>query len=267
MASPLGTIYSRADALKRQLYDMLTNPRDAAAMLGGRIVESGQQAQALQEQTFADPNRPFRVTDPQAMARLTDMLMAGPMGFAPGGMIKPEIAAKVLPQTKIVDEAGNPQLMYHGTREDFEEFSPGSRGAIFATPENEEFLQPYLGRFFNTKTGNFEFASGANVRPVYINAKNPFDYENPSHVDKLMKVLGKSDPEFFAETTVGRQLKRRLEQGNWEEIETRDVQKAIKKLGFDGFYVNEGNVKNIAVFDPKQIRSATSDPQMSSLLD
>ena len=86
MASPLGTAFSRVDALKRQLYDMITNPRDAAAMLGGRIVESGQQAQALQEQTFGDPNRPFRVTDPQAMARLTDMLMAGPMGFAPAGI-------------------------------------------------------------------------------------------------------------------------------------------------------------------------------------
>jgi disulfide oxidoreductase YuzD len=85
--TPLGTAFSRVDALKRQLYDMLTNPRDAAAMLGGRIVESGQQAQALQEQTFGDPNRPFRVTDPQAMARLTDMLMAGPMGFAPAGTI------------------------------------------------------------------------------------------------------------------------------------------------------------------------------------
>lgn len=86
MDSPLGTAFSRVDALKRQLYDMLTNPRDAAAMLGGRIVESGQQAQALQEQTFGDPNRPFRVTDPQAMARLTDMLMQGPMGFAPAGI-------------------------------------------------------------------------------------------------------------------------------------------------------------------------------------
>jgi hypothetical protein len=86
MDSPLGTAFSRVDALKRQLYDMLTNPRDAAAMLGGRIVESGQQAQALQEQTFGDPNRPFRVTDPQAMAKLTDMLMAGPMGFAPAGI-------------------------------------------------------------------------------------------------------------------------------------------------------------------------------------
>jgi hypothetical protein len=85
--TPLGTAFSRVDALKRQLYDMLTNPRDAAAMLGGRIVESGQQAQALQEQTFGDPNRPFRVTDPQAMAKLTDMLMAGPMGFAPAGTV------------------------------------------------------------------------------------------------------------------------------------------------------------------------------------
>jgi hypothetical protein len=84
---------------------MLTNPRDAAAMLGGRIVESGQQAQALQEQTFADPNRPFRVTDPQAMARLTDMLMAGPMGFAPAGI-----------------------TAYHGSPYLFRQFDPTKKG-------------------------------------------------------------------------------------------------------------------------------------------
>jgi hypothetical protein len=190
------------------------------------------------------------------------MLMAGPMGFAPAGMIKPEIAAKVLPQTKIVDEAGNPQLMYHGTPKTFEDFQSGDRGAVFASPD-PRFASEYAGAEYTIDA----LGGSPNVRPVYINAKNPFDYENPSHIDKLMKVLGKSDPEFFAETTVGRQLKRRLEQGNWEEIETRDVQKAIKKLGFDGFYVNEGNVKNIAVFDPKQIRSATSDPQMTGLLD
>lgn len=105
MASPLGTAFSRVDALKRQLYDMITNPRDAAAMLGGRIVESGQQAQALQEQTFGDPNRPFRVTDPQAMARLTDMLMAGPMGFAPAGI-----------------------TAYHGSPHLFRQFDPSKVG-------------------------------------------------------------------------------------------------------------------------------------------
>ena len=99
--TPLGTAFSRVDALKRQLYDMLTNPRDAAAMLGGRIVESGQQAQALQEQTFGDPNRPFRVTDPQAMARLTDMLMAGPMGFAPAGIVAPSVVRQFKMQTTL----------------------------------------------------------------------------------------------------------------------------------------------------------------------
>jgi hypothetical protein len=59
------------------------------------------------------------------MARLTDMLMAGPMGFAPAGMIKPEIAARVLPETKIaalLDEpsqtvAANP--LYQLTKEEF----------------------------------------------------------------------------------------------------------------------------------------------------
>jgi hypothetical protein len=121
--TPLGTAFSRVDALKRQLYDMLTNPRDAAAMLGGRIVESGQQAQALQEQTFGDPNRPFRVTDPQAMAKLTDMLMQGPMGFAPAGVIQ---------------KSPKPFTVAHGTKEPFTEFKSGmGRTAkdIYTVPE------------------------------------------------------------------------------------------------------------------------------------
>jgi len=261
MASPLGYVYSRADALKRQLYDMITNPRDYASMLGGRIVEGGQEREALMNQAFADPSNPLKITNEKALAALTDKIMQGEMGMAQLGMVRPVQAAKVLTETKAVDEAGNPKLMYHGTPESFQDFEPGRLGAIFASPD-PKFASKYAGQEYTTEV----MGKAPNVRPVYVDSKNPFDYENPDHVDKVMKVLGESDPEFFAGTTVGRQLKRRLEQGVWEEIEAKDVQNAIKKLGFDGFYVNEGNVKNIAVFDPTQIKSAISDPSFEGLL-
>ncbi len=88
MANPLGTVFSRADALKRQLYDMLTNPRDYASMVGGRIQEASNAAEALQAQAFANPERPLQITNPAALNQLTQMIMSGPMGFAPVGMTK-----------------------------------------------------------------------------------------------------------------------------------------------------------------------------------
>jgi hypothetical protein len=60
--------------------------RDRALAAGERIGQSGQEAIALQNQIFGDPNRPLRVTDERALARLTDMIMGGPLGFAPAGI-------------------------------------------------------------------------------------------------------------------------------------------------------------------------------------
>lgn len=167
--------------------------------------------------------------------------------------------------SKVVDDQGKPLVMYHGTAASFDEFGKSFRGAIFVTPD-KKFADIYAGT-----SETIEKGFSPNVMPLYVKASNPFDYENPSHVDKVMKVLGESDPEFFVGTTVGRQLKRRLEQGIWEEIETKDVQNAIKKLGFDAFYVNEGDVKNLGVFDPTQIKSAignvgTFDPKNPSII-
>ena len=82
----LGTIFSRADALKRQLYDMIRNPSDYASMVGGRTQENMAAAQALQNEAFADPQNPLRITNPQALSQLTQMITSGPMGFAPAGI-------------------------------------------------------------------------------------------------------------------------------------------------------------------------------------
>jgi len=58
--------------------------------------------------------------------------------------------------------------------------------------------------------------------------------------------------------------------GKWDKIEDRDVQKAIKALKYDSFYIQEGGIKNLAVYDPKQLKSATGnitfDPSNPSVL-
>jgi len=104
--------------------------------------------------------------------------------------------------------------------------------------------------------------TGPNILPVYVNVKKPFDYENSAHVNQVMRALSKDDPDFYAGTTRGRNLKRALQSGSWDDIENTDVQQVIKDLGFDGFFVKEQGVKNLGVFDPKQIKSATSDPDI-----
>jgi hypothetical protein len=63
--------------------------RDRAAATGQRFVESAREARALQDQAFGDPTNPLRITDERALARLTNMIMGGPLGFAPVGMTKP----------------------------------------------------------------------------------------------------------------------------------------------------------------------------------
>jgi hypothetical protein len=172
-------------------------------------------------------------------------------------MFKPEQVKSVLPETKIVDESGNPKLMYHGTREDFEQFDPGTRGAVFASPD-PKFTNVYAGEDMD------RYLSGGNVRPVFVNAKNPFDYDNPDHVQAVVQYIKKNDPD-FADIADG--VGEKVRTGVYSQIERPLVQNAIRQLGFDGFFVQERGIKNIAVFEPEQIKSAVSDPAFTGLLE
>lgn len=90
--------------------------------------------------------------------------------------------------------------------------------------------------------------SGMNVMPVHVQARNPFDYENPEHVDAVREQVKKMGDEGFS--------KEYMSSGRWNAIEDEAVQEAIKDLGFDAFYVNEGGTKNLGVYDPNRIKSA-----------
>ncbi len=167
--------------------------------------------------------------------------------------------------SKVVDDKGQPLVMYHGTKHQFEQFDPnvGYQGAMFFSPKRE-FAEKYMG--------------GMDVKEpiaVYISAKNPFDFDNSKHREMVIKLaidktpLYKSAPD---QEGMFRKLDEALKDknANWATIEDKPFQEAIKQLGFDSFYVREGGVKNIAVYDPTQIKSVfnkgTFDPKDPRIL-
>jgi hypothetical protein len=74
-------------------------------MVGGRTQENMAAAQALQNEAFADPQNPLRITNPQALSQLTQMITSGPMGFAPAGIVSPVVARSLQMQTTLPNDS------------------------------------------------------------------------------------------------------------------------------------------------------------------
>ena len=97
--------------------------------------------------------------------------------------------------------------------------------------------------------------SNANLVPVYVNAQNPFDYENNDDVKRVIKRVKEISPvELDSGDIEG------LRKGDWVTIEglgeASPILDAIKSLGYDSMYIEESGIKNLAVFNPNQIKSA-----------
>ena len=180
---------------------------------------------------------------------------------------------------------GSPKVMYHGTAQDVESFRPKQANAIFLTDDprfaesfsdsSENFMvQEVLNSLSSEerqqitkqaekiakKKGTFagdeirgvlmeRLPSRANIVPVYVSAQNPFDYENPKHVEAVKLLLNKDI------ANQGDRNEKYLKRGDYVFIESQKAQDAIKAAGFDGFYVQEGGRKNLAVYEPTQVKS------------
>jgi len=90
--------------------------------------------------------------------------------------------------------------------------------------------------------------TGQNILPVFVKAENPFDYENPRHINRMSMIFGEDET-----------MMEELADGNWNVIESEDVQENLRDMGYDGFYVKEGGTKNLAVYNSNQIKSATGN--------
>jgi hypothetical protein len=113
--------------------------------------------------------------------------------------------------------------------------------------------------------------SNQNIVPVYVRAENPFDYNNPKHVERVLKAVEKfpeSKKNYMFETLgiEGASYEYKFEQfsdalssGEWEAVEAPEIQYLIKKFKHDGFYVTEAGERNLAVYEPSQVKSATGN--------
>ena len=110
-------------------------------------------------------------------------------------------------------------------------------------PTNQQFNN--VADFFDAKIKD-DLQTGAMIMPLYVRAENPFDYENIKHIDAIQALYPYSLPDD-------------LKRGSWKDIESNRIQELIKEAGFDGFYVKEGGNKNLAVYNPNQIKSATGN--------
>jgi len=191
-------------------------------------------------------------------------------GFNGGGDVHPTKEQAAANKKKYLAESTEKRRLYHGSRHygkngvneklrsegGIREFSTGNRGMTFLTP-SKGFANEYAG-------GNKlrDESSGA-VYPVHVQVKNPFDYENPEHVERLAKHLPKADSIWsIHHKKTPAQIREKLATGDWSWIEDPQVIQTAKKLGHDAMYmqeIHEGfgkNVKNLGVFDPRYIKSA-----------
>jgi hypothetical protein len=146
---------------------------------------------------------------------------------------------------------------FHGTNKVFDEFSASTvRKGNVATNANVMFF---------TKSSNFAnqyaeiteerpldllFAEGSqpNIRPVNISTSNTWDHRNKKHQKLIKDRIGRNaTPEQMKMTDM------MLDHGSWRWIEPEFEH--IQSLGFDSIRFTEGGTENLAVFNPKSVKS------------
>lgn len=155
-------------------------------------------------------------------------------------------------RSAVVNADGSPMRLYHGTNADFEAFDPkksfGKLGATFFSSD-PEFASGH--DYAGTR-------SGANVKPVYVRSVNPFNPNDPAHLDALKKTMTGQiwTASGFKPAS---SLVDRIRGSDYFSLEDPTLFNAIKKAGFDSVMVTENGSSNIAVFDPRNVKSATGN--------
>ena len=170
------------------------------------------------------------------------------------------------------------QSWYHGSAREIPEFS-GKRHTFVTT--NPKFANAFaeqgaiehdwddVHKMWVPRPGS-EIAP--NVTPLHVRAENPFDYENPKHIEALNGILEAKIADPASDPRI-KGIMPWIPRGAWGPIESKPVQDAIRSLGHDAFFVNEGGNKNLAVYNPEtQLKSAignvgTFDPSIPRITE
>ena len=176
--------------------------------------------------------------------------------------VDPEEFRRWFGNSKAVNPDGTPQRWLHGTPYAFDKFGRGRSGSLkgqkgpFYFTRSPKFADGYSMTKSHKGGYGAPVKSGSRTIPVYLSVQKPFDYENPQDLYALGESMAidrglrDEDVKKFAENAMDF-----WKDGDWEQMERPDVQKAIRSLGYDGFYLNENGFKNLAVYSPVQVKS------------
>jgi hypothetical protein len=150
-----------------------------------------------------------------------------------------------------------PKTYYHATQapEDFEAFdlekrpTERSAAAVFVTPSTKWANDWAVDELADMDLLEKVDTPKPRIMPVITRAKNTFDYDDLGHVTQVMNQADLPpglDRQHIAD---------QISIGNWNFIEDRNIQKAIKDLGFDSFFVKEKGVKNMGIFNPGDVKA------------
>lgn len=154
---------------------------------------------------------------------------------------------------------------YHGTFTDVDSLRPGRADATFVS-RDPNFANRFATPADKGPSADWDavnkvwvsresLPSAPNVMPMHVRAENPFDYDNKDHIAALKKQFQPDPNDPNAQYYVGQSS-----MGDWSAIENPAIQKAIRDLGHDSFYVMEDGTKNLGLYDPtRQLKSATGN--------
>jgi hypothetical protein len=159
-------------------------------------------------------------------------------------------------KSKVVDKNGKPEVLYHGTTEDVDQFYPNqffaySPKAATSYALKEQYEQDT--RF----DGESEGIKGANILPVYIRAEKTAEYEDVMGSAKKLGLYDSNKEDSFQYTS------------SYTDKKVADAVIAdLKKQGFDSIfhydYDLDGNrMESLQVFDPKAIKSVFNEGEYS----
>ena len=153
--------------------------------------------------------------------------------------------------------SNNPEIANSTIKPNVPNMGEHSSISLTATPESASSFDPKFKSFEK----NPEYVENKAIYPVHVQVKKPFDYNNPKHFKELENYFHNNYNEIDTDQFIDElkyfkhQIKRNPELDTWETMESYPVQKAIRDLGYDGFYSQEDRNKNLAVFSSNQIKS------------
>ena len=184
--------------------------------------------------------------------------------FAPAPAANTPEFRRWFKDSKVVDEQGNPLVVYHGGADIVGEeeygrkagpgfFKPSSRAAlgagIYFTPSEERarmYMQEYVAP---------EEDMGAAITPVYLSMQNPLVLKpgRKHPVIEAFQILGMS------QDSAERKVETAEEEYGYIGTE---LQRMAKKQGYDGivqYDVSGESISEYVVFEPTQVKSATGN--------